>query len=66
MITDLQRFVGLTVLIVVADGKNFLGKVTDYFYPDDNENGIESIVIDTIDGSLVEFSREDILTIKVI
>ena len=42
----------------------FLGKVNDYFYPDDNENGKESIVVDTIDGSAVEFYEENIKAIK--
>ena len=66
MITDLQRFVGRTVSIVSDDGQLFYGKVTDYFLPEDNENGIESIVIEKSDGDLVEFVAEDIRTIEMI
>jgi len=39
--------------------------VTDYFFPDEKENGKDSIVSPTVDGSLVELFQEDISSIKI-
>ena len=63
IIMDLKRYYDKTVLITTVKGKVFSGKVNDYFYPDDNESGLESIVIDTPDGSIIEFTEENIETI---
>lgn len=46
--------------IVADNDKVFLGKVNDYFYPDDNENGKESIVVDTIENQAIEFYEDHI------
>lgn len=54
------------VRIVAKNGREFEGKVTDYFYPEDNENGKESIAIDNVDGTIVEFYEEDITSIVVL
>ena len=54
------------VRIVSSNGRTFEGVVTDYFYPDDNENGKESIAIDNVDGTIVEFYEEDIASIVVL
>ena len=45
---NLKQYYGKKVKIVADNDKVFLGKVNDYFYPDKNENGKESIVVDTI------------------
>ena len=66
MIENLGRFVDKTVLITAANGRIFCGKTTDYIYPEDNENGLESIVVDMTDGSIIEFTGEDIETIKIL
>lgn len=63
---NLRQFYNKKVEIIADNEHVFLGKVNDYFYPDDNENGRESIVVDTIDGSAVEFYEDNIKTIKII
>lgn len=68
---NLKQFYNKKVKIVADNELVFLGKVNDYFYPEDNDNGKESIVVDTIEGSsiensAVEFYAENIKTIEVI
>ena len=53
----LKRFYNKKVNIVT---KAFSGVVTEYFYPEENESGKESIVIDSSSGNPVEFYEEDI------
>lgn len=57
---ELKSFYGKNVNIISCDGRLFCGIVNDYFFPDDNESGRESIVIDTFDGDIIEFTEEDI------
>lgn len=54
------------VLIVTKTGEEFFGVVEDYFYPDDNECGIESIVMKTPEGYLIEFTQNEIETIETV
>ena len=61
----LKKFINEKVSIVSNDGITFCGVVTDYFHPDENESGEESIVIDTPDGKVIEFYGKDIKSIKV-
>ena len=64
---SLKQFYDKFVSIVAINEKLFKGKVTEYFYPEDNESGKESIVIrDKLSGNLVEFPEEDIKTIEII
>ena len=50
--------------IVSKEGTAFSGVVTEYFYPEENESGKESIVIDSSSGAPVEFYEEDIKIIE--
>ena len=59
---DLKQYYGKQVMIIDTDLETFIGLVDDYFFPEDNENGEESIVITTSDG-LVEFTSSDIYKI---
>ena len=61
---NLAQYYAKNVSIHTDIGTMFSGKVTDYIYPDENENGKESIVIRCADGSLVEFYEEDIVSIR--
>ena len=61
----LKKFINEKVSIVSNDGITSCGVVTDYFYPDENESGEESIVIDTPAGKVIEFYGKDIKSIKV-
>ncbi len=62
----LQIYYGKKVSIVATNGRSYSGTVNDYFFPDDNESGKESIVLDTSDGDIIEFTEEDIESINVI
>ena len=57
---NLKQYCGKKVKIVADNDKVFLGTVNDYFYPDDNENGKESIVVDTIENQAIEFYEDHI------
>lgn len=63
---SLKSYHGKKVNIVDANGQIFSGIVDDYFFPDDNENGLESIVVKTVDGDFYEFTEETIEEITVI
>lgn len=63
---DLKIYYGKKVNIVATNGKSYVGTVNDYFFPEDNESGIESICVDTYDGGIVEFTENDIETITII
>ncbi len=58
------------VRIVDIDDRVFEGKVTDYVYPEDEEDGLESIIIRCTKGPLlgqsIEFWERDIKTIQII
>ena len=56
----LKRFYNKKVNIVTKEGIAFRGVVTEYFYPEENESGKESMVIDSSSGNPVEFYEEDI------
>lgn len=66
---SLSEFYGKQVRIVAQNGKEFEGKVTDYFYPEDNDPEEESIAIRCSKGFLagksVEFPEHDIVSIDV-
>ena len=64
---SLKYYYEKIVNILTMNEKTFEGKVTDYFYPEDNETGKESIAIrDKLSGNLVEFQEDDIKSIEVI
>ena len=61
---DLKLYYGKHIAIITYDGKMFAGFVNDYIDLEDNENGLESIVVDTNDG-LYEFNEDDIKEIRI-
>ena len=65
---NLEKFYGQSVHVRTTDGFSINGKVNDYIEPDDNENGQESIIIDTSpDGKHpVELFESDIKEITAI
>ena len=63
---NLKPFYDEKVKIFEETGKIFLGKVNDYFYPDENENGKDSIVVDTVENQAVEFYEDHIREIEII
>lgn len=67
---SLNEYYGKKVRIVAQNGKTFEGKVTDYFYPEDNEPEEESIAIrcenSSLSGKSVEFPEHDIVSIEIL
>lgn len=62
---DLNKLYGKKVNITAKNERTFRGTVSDYFLPDENPSGIESILVDTDVGTTVEFYPEDIKTLKI-
>lgn len=60
----LKQFYNKKVQIVSNEDARFEGVVTEYFYPEENETGKESIVIDSSNGNIIEFYESDIKTIE--
>lgn len=61
----LVNFYGRNVIVILTDGSYITGTVSDYVYPEDNENGEESIIIDTNSGEIIELYEHDMLSISV-
>lgn len=62
----LIKYYNKRVAITDTNNKVYVGVVSDYFYPEDNEFGIESIVLETLDGTLCEFYPDNTKKIEVI
>lgn len=66
----LIEYEGKKVRIVSVNNRIFEGTVSDYIYPDEDDTGLESIVLNCKKGSLsghyVEFWEADIKTIEII
>lgn len=67
---ELKKYEGKKVKIVDVDDIVFEGTVTDYIYPDEDETGLESIIIKCSKGPLhgqsVEFWEKDIKEIDIL
>ena len=57
---------GKQVRSVTPDDKVFEGYISEYVYADDNESGYESIIMDSLDGRLIEFEETDIKEIVIL
>lgn len=67
---NLIKYEGKKVQITDIDNQVFEGVVSDYVYPDDDDTGLESIIVDCTSGPLsgkpVQFWEKDIKAIQVI
>ena len=61
----LKSFYGKNVTIIASNGNVYFGFVDDYFFPEDNEDNEESIVLKTSSSEFIEFSAEDIESISI-
>ena len=61
----LKSFYGKHVTIKTHNGLVYNGDIDEYFFPDDNDNGEESIILKTNNNDLVEFTPNDILEIEI-
>lgn len=65
--TSLKKFYNKNIHIIATNDKRFVGKVIEYVYPEDNENEMESIIIeDSVSNNLVEFYEKDIKSITIV
>jgi len=62
---NLKSYYNKHVKIITDNGQMFIGFVDDYFFPENNENGLESITLKTNDG-VYEFSEEDVYKIEIL
>ena len=62
---NLKSYYNKHVKIITDNGQMFIGFVDDYFFSEDNENGLESITLKTNDG-VYEFSEEDVYKIEIL
>ena len=64
---SLKEFDGKRIVLIDTAGKEYKGIVGDYVYPEDNENGKESVILDVNRGrGPIEFYEEDIRSIELI
>lgn len=64
---DLKTLVDKKVRIIDIDGQEFLGMVTDYDYPEDNEPEEESIIIeDELRSQSIMFYGREIKSLEII
>lgn len=63
---NLRQYEHKKVRIVDKDGKQYKGYVGDYIWADDNENNLESIIVDFPDGSVAEFYEKDFELIEIL
>ncbi len=57
---NLEQYSGKNVSVIASNGKTFRGIVVDFFFADDNDSGMDSIVIKTSNGEFIEFPEDDI------
>lgn len=63
---NLLQYYNHKVLVESSNERLIQGSVTDYFYPEDNENGMESIAIKDQNGEYVELYESDIKSIEIV
>lgn len=64
---DLRVLEGHNVKILCNNGKTFVGYASDYIFPDDNDDNIESIIIELEEnGALIELKQTVIKSITII
>lgn len=64
---NLAKYYGKRVEIKAINGLTYIGDVNEYFEPEDNDNGQESIIVDTVpERQPIEFNENHIKTISII
>ena len=64
---NLKQFWEHRVIIESINRKIYRGVVSEYIFPEDNENGKESIIVDAVGyGNPMEFYEKDIKSIEII
>lgn len=60
---NLKTYLNKNVILIDKENNTYKGYVGDYIFPEDNEDGIESIVLE-VELDLLEFSSNFIKSIK--
>jgi hypothetical protein len=60
---NLEQYIGKNVSVVANNGNKFRVIVADFFFADDNDSGMDSIIIKTNSGEFIEFPEDDIAEI---
>lgn len=63
---NLKDYFGKEVNILASNGSLFCGFVSDYLFPEDNDQHLESIILETYSGDLVGFLKKDIVSISIV
>ena len=67
---SLMKYEGKTVQIIDINGHSYEGKITDYVFPDDDDSGLESIILACkkrhLAGNSIGFWEKDIKHISVV
>ena len=64
---SLKKYWEKNVVLISKNNKLYKGMVNDYVYPEDNENGLESIIIDAIGYEYpMEFYEDEIKSIEIV
>lgn len=63
---DIKKFYDCNVKLYTNDGRYFIGLVTEYYYADENENGMQSVVLDCpVFDEPVEIYEDNIADIEI-
>ena len=63
---NLKDYFGKEVNILASNGSLFCGFVSDYLFLEDNDQHLESIILETYSGDLVGFLKKDIVSISIV
>jgi len=62
---DIKKFYDCDVKIYTTDGRRIIGHIIEYFYADQNENGQQSIIVESMAfDDPIEFFDEEIANIE--
>lgn len=62
----LTQYYEKTVTILTVGGETIVGTIVEYFYPEDNESGIESVIVRNETGDEFELYSNDIDRISIV
>ena len=61
---DLKKYLNEKVTVIDNKGKTYVGYAFDYIYADENESGMDVLVVDTGIGHMTGFTQNIVKEIK--
>lgn len=61
---DLKQYLYKDVMVIDNEGETITGNAIDMIFADENERGVDELVIETNSGSITGFSANEISSIK--